>query len=535
MMGDEGFLADIREHPDDDAPRLVYSDWLEDNGDPERAEFIRLQCRLARMDWREPGYKALEERAKKLERQNWERWLAACPAELKASRRLYFHRGFVEGANLSYEELLRYGQALLDAFPLRGVHLTGSLSKDEARLLAGSALMARIPGLRLGGGNARCNMEAMQRLLASPHLAGLRELSLRDYHLSLAALRVLARAELPALRVLDLQANSRLGDAGAEVLAAARFAEQLTELKLGGTGLGDTGAATLAGCGRLPRLRRLELAGRFGPGNRVGPVGITDLLTSPSLPSLTQIELTNNPIGAGGAEALAAWPHLGAVTDLVLRQCSLGDAGLAALAASPYLAGVVYLELYANVISARGAQALAAAAHLVHLRELDLGANKIRDAGAQALAAAPHLASLRALSLWSNEIGAPGAVALARSPYLNELRQLDLYKNHIGDAGTRALAESAIWQHHTKLDLKHNDIGDTGAAALAQCAALASLSELHLHFNKIRAAGVLSLAHSSVLPHNLNIDLRSNQVEPSQRKDVAEAIHQRFQAPKVRV
>ena len=46
MRQDEAFLADIVEHPDDDAPRLVYADWLEDHGDPERAEFIRTQCEL---------------------------------------------------------------------------------------------------------------------------------------------------------------------------------------------------------------------------------------------------------------------------------------------------------------------------------------------------------------------------------------------------------------------------------------------------------------------------------------------------------
>ena len=43
------FLADIRAHPDDDAPRLIYADWLEETGGPTeavRAEFIRLQCAL---------------------------------------------------------------------------------------------------------------------------------------------------------------------------------------------------------------------------------------------------------------------------------------------------------------------------------------------------------------------------------------------------------------------------------------------------------------------------------------------------------
>ncbi len=35
----------IRERPDDDAPRLVYADWLEENGEGERAEFIRLMVK----------------------------------------------------------------------------------------------------------------------------------------------------------------------------------------------------------------------------------------------------------------------------------------------------------------------------------------------------------------------------------------------------------------------------------------------------------------------------------------------------------
>lgn len=38
------FLADIIENPDDDAPRLIYADWLDDSGQLDRAEFIRTQC-----------------------------------------------------------------------------------------------------------------------------------------------------------------------------------------------------------------------------------------------------------------------------------------------------------------------------------------------------------------------------------------------------------------------------------------------------------------------------------------------------------
>jgi uncharacterized protein (TIGR02996 family) len=47
---EQAFLADIREHPEDDAPRLIFADWLEERGKPgdaARAEFIRVQCKLA--------------------------------------------------------------------------------------------------------------------------------------------------------------------------------------------------------------------------------------------------------------------------------------------------------------------------------------------------------------------------------------------------------------------------------------------------------------------------------------------------------
>lgn len=38
-----GLLDDIIANPADDVPRLIYADWLEDHGQDERAEFIRVQ------------------------------------------------------------------------------------------------------------------------------------------------------------------------------------------------------------------------------------------------------------------------------------------------------------------------------------------------------------------------------------------------------------------------------------------------------------------------------------------------------------
>jgi uncharacterized protein (TIGR02996 family) len=42
-------LTAVLENPDDDAPRLIYADWLDEEGRCDQAEFIRVQCKIAQM------------------------------------------------------------------------------------------------------------------------------------------------------------------------------------------------------------------------------------------------------------------------------------------------------------------------------------------------------------------------------------------------------------------------------------------------------------------------------------------------------
>src|SRR5687767_11671931 len=46
MSDRDAFLAAIRAAPADDAPRLVYADWLDEHGQPDLAEFIRVQIEI---------------------------------------------------------------------------------------------------------------------------------------------------------------------------------------------------------------------------------------------------------------------------------------------------------------------------------------------------------------------------------------------------------------------------------------------------------------------------------------------------------
>src|SRR6516164_216630 len=48
MNRGDAFYEAILDNPDDDAVRLVYADWLQEQGDP-RSEFIRVQCDLAKL------------------------------------------------------------------------------------------------------------------------------------------------------------------------------------------------------------------------------------------------------------------------------------------------------------------------------------------------------------------------------------------------------------------------------------------------------------------------------------------------------
>src|ERR1700694_4004760 len=92
MTHDDAFVQAIIDRPDDDAPRLIYADWLEERGDP-RGEFIRVQCALARMDEYDPRRWDLEAREKELLAAHHHDWTGPCWWSLDDCG---FRRGFLD-------------------------------------------------------------------------------------------------------------------------------------------------------------------------------------------------------------------------------------------------------------------------------------------------------------------------------------------------------------------------------------------------------------------------------------------------------
>src|SRR5437870_2291421 len=54
MSDRDALLAAIRAQPDEDTPRLIFADWLDENDESQRAAFVRAQIELARTPPWEP-------------------------------------------------------------------------------------------------------------------------------------------------------------------------------------------------------------------------------------------------------------------------------------------------------------------------------------------------------------------------------------------------------------------------------------------------------------------------------------------------
>jgi uncharacterized protein (TIGR02996 family) len=134
----QAFLAAIAESPEDDAPRLVYADWLREQDDPAlaaRGEFIALQCRLIHEQGE--ARKRTKQLARAISREHRAAWLGAASAFCECE----FTRGFVERATLSSADLgppQHYLDAVRELF--RREPLVRSLSLNRVGTLSAEVL-----------------------------------------------------------------------------------------------------------------------------------------------------------------------------------------------------------------------------------------------------------------------------------------------------------------------------------------------------------------------------------------------------------
>src|SRR5262245_38647966 len=116
----DALLKAICENPDDDTPRLVFADWLQENGDEAYAEFIRTQVRFAELlRHAAPDTENLARRARELWLQYGVKWRAELPVVSGLTWHDAFFRGFVEQATIASDtELVRHADKVF-AQPIR--------------------------------------------------------------------------------------------------------------------------------------------------------------------------------------------------------------------------------------------------------------------------------------------------------------------------------------------------------------------------------------------------------------------------------
>jgi uncharacterized protein (TIGR02996 family) len=227
-------LRAVATEPDDDNARLVYADWLADNGQPDRGEFVRLQCEHARA-LRAGKLFAGAEREQELLTRFGDAWQAEYPV-IRGVTWSGFWRGFPGVTVPNAGTLARNAKAIWDAAPVESVVVTKLDQKGATAL-------------------AKC-----------PALDRLRVLELRSYNSlgptgadPLAAL--LTAAGLSGLWWLAIMGNARLGLSAMEVLANSAPLRNLEVLTLRWCAINDDGALALTASPHLNNLRDLDLTG----------------------------------------------------------------------------------------------------------------------------------------------------------------------------------------------------------------------------------------------------------------------------------
>ncbi len=460
---ERGFLVDIAANIDDDTPRLVYADWLVENGREERAEFIRVQVERARLPAWDAAQVRLRLREQELLKRHGEEWLAELPA-ITGTRWEGFRRGVVaEVSFASYEAMRANAPAVRAVAPVEAATVHWP-RKGEAR---DGPPIAELRELTLTG---RPWDREIGRLAKSPQLVTVRALNLLG--LSADDLgRLAASPHLSGLRVLRLQSN----------------------------GLGNTGVRALTGA---PALRGLEVLDLSGPG-------------------YYESYYDDPIITADGMEALAGWDGLAGLRSLTLDGSHIRRTGLRALLRSPKAGALRELSLRKGRLDGLAVEEFRSAGPGLRLESLDLGENDLKKAGVEHLASAACLGGLKALRLDRCEVPMTGARVLAKkAAFLDGLRLLEVGHNSFGPGGLAALLEREPPALHT-LGLRDNDLFDKGAEALAASPASDALLEVDLRQNGLTSTAALALGESPHLRGLLVLRLADNKISEAAAANLA--------------
>jgi uncharacterized protein (TIGR02996 family) len=292
MTDGDALYRAILDNPDDDAPRLVWADWLDEHGDPDRAAFIRLQCEWTRLVPGHPRYSRLLAAWRALEDRHRARWTADLG---DAGRFCGFWRGLPDFFEVDTGHAIEQLEEIRRHVPAQCVSL---------RLAGFREALRRWPGLDTIRYLAmweespdpfypNSSLRGWVWLIQSPRLRGLLGFRASLNVTSAGVISAIAGTDWPQLRDLTLHVRgAHLGypPAAWADLPGAPWFESLRTLNLGGCHLGEEAVANLLTAGGPLALGHLELGT-----NGLSPAFVRRLARSPKLPRLRSIYLGGRP------------------------------------------------------------------------------------------------------------------------------------------------------------------------------------------------------------------------------------------------
>ncbi|MBN9120915.1 MAG: TIGR02996 domain-containing protein [Planctomycetes bacterium] len=474
MSDRAALLTAIVANPDEDTPRLVYADWLDEHGESKRAAHIRAQIECHRLGTADTALAAVDDflasqYEEGLARIDW----GAVDADLGA--RVAAHKAHdkhpfklnaraeglprVKGVTYGNDERGFFDAALVD---------DASAFLRHAGAIFRAAPIARVDFDGLTG-------EQAAEFTASGHLARVRRIGFRD-NIDPDAVRAIGtHRDAAGVRKLEIESYDWAGDV-VDALAAGGHWNGLKSLCVSDLE-GEDAPLEEGGMARLfarPQFRNLRALIAWSSG--VDDAAVRAIVKN--MPELRELDLAMNPLN-DGLGLIAAARNLRHLRALDLSACDLEGTDPAPLIAAPNLPNLTVLQLDGNSLEGPDPKALAKSGRGPGLRVLDLGDSNFSAAGVEALARCPALHGVWHLTLDTTGLDDDALEGFTRSAPFERLTYLDLSNNHITARGMKALAAWPGCAGLQWLNLADNVMGESGAKALAAGPHLAGLKYLH--------------------------------------------------------
>jgi uncharacterized protein (TIGR02996 family) len=475
----EALLAAIRANPDDDTPRLMFADWLDEHepdakprkgkgkaGSPAPsswAALIRAECEFEQL--RNDGAATAvfdhldEEDPQTFDSVRWERALPEMQRRLELFRLIPALRRRSEKTRTAGHPSALPGAAWSD--------VTHRGFPYQVGVVDGDAWVERLPELMRFCPRVRIDLDSSDPLTRADELvaAGLARWC-----------RCLGfQASAPHANVIAAMASSP-DTAGVRALHCGWEPETALAQIL----------TTVAESPHWSGLRELRVDSPFNvPADVPGR-----LFRAPHLRGLTHLRLSGID---RTAEVVAALEGLTELRSLSLTRSDLDDDDACRLAQMPGLSKLRLLHLQFDRITGRGATALLTSPHLKNLAVLDFEGNPVRGLDRAALANAPA-GGLRLLNFQSGRLTGADLAAITSCPRVSELMFFAACFNPFRESAVARLVKGFGARAPAVLYLMGNNISTVGAQALASWPAATQIDMLHLSQNELSVPAARAIA-----------------------------------------